>query len=360
MKYLPFKNTYKLSVAQLEQIDGAAIRLTDKLQHIDVGELPISEYNQKYLSRYLSHLQFYMTVYAQLMAKAVKTLKKPVAQSIFVDYGGGSGLLSLLAIEMGFSKVLYNDIYDVSVADAQVTGRQLNLKATHYICGDIDELVTFLNSEKIQADVLCSMDVLEHIYDPVLWFSKARQIKGCFSIVFLTSANSANPFVKKRLMKLQHKAEWIGEQKIEGWKERDSVQAFVELRKNIIRQFNPQLDNFDVNQLAKYTRGLRIDDIEKATLRFTNNGLLPTKIKHPSNTCDPYTGNWSENLIDIHQFRVDLSNMGYDIRITNSFYSFSENKILNLIKMLINVVLRHTGSGMLCISPSFTVTAVKK
>ncbi|MDA3880421.1 MAG: hypothetical protein PF436_08540 [Prolixibacteraceae bacterium] len=345
--------------ALLERIDKAAIRLAAKLKGLDIETLSVSEYNRKYLGNYISHLQFYMTVYTQLMAKAVRALKHPIEESLFVDYGGGCGLLSMLAVETGFKEVIYNDIYDVSTADAEVIGQYLGLMASSYVCSDIDKLVAFLNIKNKQPDVLCSMDVLEHIYNPKDWFAKAGEINADFSIVFLTSANPANPFVKKRLKKLHAKAEYSGEQKTEGWKERDSVKPFVELRKDIISQFAPGLGDSEVAMLAKHTRGQKVGDIENAVSHYFKTGVSPVLINHPTNTCDPFTGNWSENLLDLKEFRSGLSALGYNVRFENSYYSYSENQKLNMVKALLNLIIWSLGRRFLIFSPSVTVIAYK-
>lgn len=55
------------------------------------------------------------------MYLALKSRKiTDVSANVFVDYGAGTGIMSLLAREMGFGAVLYVDIYDVSCRDAEL------------------------------------------------------------------------------------------------------------------------------------------------------------------------------------------------------------------------------------------------
>jgi len=80
----------------------ASMRLSIKLQKLDLVKLKLSEYNTAYLNKYLTDLDFYSNLYGQLLHKAIIKLKKPIKESTFIDYGGGSGFLSLFAKELGF------------------------------------------------------------------------------------------------------------------------------------------------------------------------------------------------------------------------------------------------------------------
>jgi hypothetical protein len=46
--------------------------------------------------------------------------------------------------------------------------------------------------------------------------------------------------------------------------------------------------------LAKKTRGLMKDDIEKLVEEYIASGKITYQPDHPTNTCDPYTGNWAD------------------------------------------------------------------
>ena len=57
------------------------------------------------------------------------------------------------------------------------------------------------------------------------------------------------------------------------------------------------LPSRDLECLARQTRGLNRTDIERAVQSFLETCRMPMP-RHPTNTCDPYTGNWQEQLID--------------------------------------------------------------
>lgn len=360
MQYLPFPKSHNLSSELLFRVNAAANNLKSKLLLLNISNLNISDYNKQYLKSYINEVEFYLPIYAQLMAKAIKELAKPIELSVFVDYGGGCGLLSFFAKEIGFEKVIYNDIYDVSVADSKSIGDALGISIDHSVCGDISDLSSYINNSKTRIDLICSMDVLEHIYKVDNWFGKASKIEGSFSIVFLTSANSQNPFVTRRLKKMQNRAEYIGRQKTTGWKERDLEKPFLQSRYNIIKELAPKLELSKIDFLAKSTRGLMVDDINVNVEEYIKKGNIKYKIHHPTNTCDPYTGNWTENLIDLKYLRSVVSEMGFEVEISNSFYSYSKSKLVNIFKGLLNFLMLVFGNKILSISPSYTLIARKK
>jgi len=133
----------------LGSVAAAAERLFRKLSALDVNALPISDYNRKYLGAKLASLTNTCQLYSFILSWALAGTRVPLNQLVFVDNGGGSGVLSLLASELGIGTVVYNDIYDVSCHDAQVIGEAVGNKASYYVHGDIDELLTFLAASRV-------------------------------------------------------------------------------------------------------------------------------------------------------------------------------------------------------------------
>ncbi|MFN3404012.1 MAG: hypothetical protein ACK40G_07945 [Cytophagaceae bacterium] len=203
------------------------------------------------------------------------------------------------------------------------------------------------------------MDVLKHIYNLNEWFEKAYKINGSFAIIFMTSANPHNPFIRKRILKLHFRAEHLGRKKTEGWKERDIEKPFYEIHKQLIKEFAPQLSENEIIFLARETRGQRQDDIQISTNEYINTGSISYKPDHPSNTCDPYTGNWTERLLYPIQLKELVQSKGFKGSYTNSFYCYSKHKKLNLVKFLLKIFIKIIGQTNLLLSPSYTITALK-
>lgn len=170
-------------------IISATDRLFSKMQLLDLKNLNISESGRKSFSKYIDHYSYYMCYYSQLFHKAFRNLNKPITESILIDYGGGCGILSLLAKEIGFKTVVYNDFNHKSFIDAQIISRSLGITIDYYIYGDVEEFIREINFHKIKPDLICSFDVLEHIYDLEFWIRALLNIENKFSLFFMTGAN---------------------------------------------------------------------------------------------------------------------------------------------------------------------------
>ncbi len=159
-----------------------------------------------------------------------------------------------------------------------------------------------------------------------------------------------------RLKKLQRMAEKNGLSESKGWKEMDYSGSFIEARASIIRNSFNDLSEIEIEKLALNTRGLMQGDIIKNVKTYLKKGVLNYHFNHPTNTCDPYTGNWTENLIDIDQLKHKLeTKYNVEVVFSNSSYSYSNNKFLNLPKYLLNMGMKLDGSKHLFLSPTYTL-----
>ena len=340
--------------------EQAVKKLESKLKKLSLNDLNISAYNKKYLNRYLNELSYYLPVYKQLLVKALYKLTVPVEDAVFVDYGGGSGLLTFLAYETGFKSVIYSDIFQPSVTDAQVIADKLDAKVDWFLCGDVDRITAELNRLQIKPHLICSFDVLEHIYNLKYWFKTVSKLNSDFCLLFMTSANPRNPIINRRLKRAHLVTEYKGHQKHAGWKEDALHTSFLEARKVIIRNAFPDIDSEKIDFAAKETRGLRKDDIINEVNNFLETGAMKYHIKHPTNTCDPYNGNWSEHLIDLKELRQIIADAEMKVKFSNSLYSFSGNFLLNLPKLILNLFLKSGSKQNLWFSPTYTVEACKR
>jgi len=341
------------------QIERAINNLHSKLHKLNLNNLNITDYNKGYLKKYVDNYYYFMSLYSQLLEKAIKKLKKPISESVFVDYGGGCGMLSYLAKEIGFKSVVYYDIYQKSVNDTKIISKEIAIVIDHYICGDIEKFVIEINNGNINPDLICSFDVLEHIYDLKKWIKAIKDIDTNFSLLFMTSANPRNLYIVNRLKKLQIKAEHEGLNRTIDWKDTDLSSSFLEARKYIIIEKFPQLTAKEIKELSIKTRGLNKGDIEKVAKNYIKTNSIDYHINHPTNTCDPYSGNWTENLIDLKQLKIFIENNNLKVDVTNSFYSYSNNKIFNIPKLILNLIISLFGPRNLFFSPTYTLEIQK-
>lgn len=177
--------------------------------------------------------------------------------------------------------------------------------------------------------------------------------------VFLSSdANPYNPVIKKKLVKNHYRCELLDREQKFGSKKRDPLEAYSKIRRNLIKDLNPDLSEDQVDYLVTATKGLIEYDIKKAVNEFSTSGTVTLKQKYPqypSNTCDPYTGNWAEHLMDIYQLRNVLQSQNFQADIWRGYYGDSNTLLKCLAARSLNILIKNLGRRGLVLSPFFTL-----
>lgn len=337
-----------------DSVEITVSKIFSRIREIKLKYPDISAHSVEFLERYRNNASFFTEAYTQLMKKAVKKLTRPINESTFVDYGGGCGILSLIAKEAGFRRVVYNDLYESELNDARWIAASMDIVIDNYICGDAEELVHEIRSNNIEVDLICSFDVLEHIYDFDKWINTIFGLRS-FSVLFMTSANPENPYIRRRLKKIHNIAESLGCKNNIRNGDLFIDNSFLKEREIIIKNRYPELRDKEIILLSEKTRGLMKDDIEKVAGEYVSKGIVSYYFNHPTNTCEPYTGNWAERLIDLGQLKQTAGKLGLNVRITNSLYCYSGNVCLNSVKYIFNKFIRFAGPEWLLISPAIMV-----
>ena len=284
----------------VERLSTAVDRLRVKLLALDTHALEISDYSKKYLRGTLVNGVSKLNLYAFLILLSLRASARNEDRHVsgILDYGGGNGLLSLLAREAGFPLVVYSDIDAGSSRDAQRIAAALDLQADHYVVGDLPETVEYLRTNDLNCQAMCSYDVIEHVYDIDAFLRNVANIaNGPLSVVMGSGANGANPRIRRKLMADQRQVEHEDRSPEWGHKQRDTTTAYARIREQLIQGVAPELGSDRLSMLVARTRGMDQRDIEAAATRFIQSGLLPPVPDHPTNTCDPMTGNWAEHLM---------------------------------------------------------------
>jgi len=345
--------------AGLRRIARAAENLRGKLLALDSANQPLSEYTQRYLGDSLNHRDDLLGTYTWLMGLALGPEETDCEMLTVLDYGGGTGLLSLLAKEAGFREVIYNDIYDVSCHDARVLARSLGLEADRYVCGDARDLRDDARREGWKANVLLSFDVIEHIYDVDTFLGMLPAFgPPSYSVVLASSANGFNPRTRQLTMRLHRRRETRNKSKKWGYKRRDSLESFRSLRRQMIRLIDPQISERELKTLALRTRGLAGKDILRAVERDRNTGRLP-RPRHATNTCDPRTGNWSEQLLNPFQLARKLTAHGFRAGVRGGYYPDYEKRLKRRFTSLLNRSIARAPQLGLLVAPYYVVLGRK-
>jgi len=342
----------------LQYINTAAQRLFDKLKNLDIDSLTISDYTKKYLSTHVSHLERMLQTYSYIMAWSL-TSTRP--RCVFTDYGGGAGILSFLAKECGVPTVVYTDIYDVSCRDVRIIGETIHNKPDYYVEGDINDVISFFKTQGLECDVIASYDVIEHIYDIEGFFSKLHDIPGdLLTVVMASGANMYHPLIRRHIMKKQREIEHKNRLEEWGHKKRDSLQAYHTIRKEIIHAYDGNLTMREVENLARVTRGKIKADILLCVDAYLKTGYIPQELNHPTNTCDPYTGNWAEHLMNPYQLRDILLHSGFDAKLLMGYYGHYRRTIKHILGRILNVAIYLMGKHGIRIAPFFTIYGKRK
>lgn len=340
------------------RVNDAAANLHRKLSRVDPAKLDVSDYTARYLGNILKNPIGKLQRYAELLSLCLENATLPIHRLGFVDYGGGTGMLALLAKELGIGSVIYNDIYDVSCRDAKILADAIGIPSDAYVCGDINDLISYVNKNNFEIQIVCSYDVIEHIYCLDDYIKSLKNIsEKSFVVVFASSANGNNPVIRRRLQRIHRNREYKDLARTWGHKERDSLKGYLNIRRTIIRDHAPFLGDAMIDELAKKTRGLKKQDI----ITVINEYQLKSKIiynpDHPSNTCDPYTGNWAERILEKSSLEIIFNKNKFRVNFIGGYWTYYENMCKRMSAKILNLCINQLPRSSLHLSPYYVIYA---
>ncbi len=329
----------------------------EKLHAIDVKSLAIAPYCKRYLKHILQNSKYYLQIYAAVLEKVKKEAAMPFIEMCLLDYGAGNGLLGLFAKYCGFEKVIVNDIDESFLTASTVLAKQMGIDIHHFILGDLDAVKKEELSEKI--DALVATDLIEHIYDLDGFVATMSSINPNIISVFTTGSNPENYFKVRSLMKLQNRDEYFGGKEDDALLfGHDAHESYLKIREKIIKDVAPELDENIILKLAKFTRGKNKSDIINDVKKFQSTKELPLLINHPTNTCHPETGSWTERLVAILTYKSIFRHHQFELQISSGFYNqyqpgikgialFFLNKIKSIFGLKLDPFIFLTGKKMI-------------
>jgi len=342
------------------QLSEACERLVVRFSALDLEALEISDYSRRYLGQKLAGLSGNLTTLSWILAWALSPFEGSLQEVGLIDYGAGTGVLAMLAKEAGVGTVVYNDIYDLSARDAARIADALGLRLDGYVVGEVSEIADWLSTNGKSCQVMVSSDVIEHIYDIDQHWRELDQRLQLESLCLATDANPRNPLRRRAIAALQIEAEHHDRVAEYGHKERDALRSFQEMRREMIGQADPSLPPDIVDDLVARTRGMARWDIAQAIDQYRRTGNLPPLPHHPTNTCDPNTGNWMERLTDPAELARGLARVGFTVNILPGFYGRPQSRLKRLVANGLNTGLRVLGRRGLWFSPQFALWAWRR
>lgn len=339
----------------LAKADAAATRLAAKLAALDLSAVPLSTPSQTLLADKLAHPVPTMQVSTYLLVQALRLTDKPPEQVVLCDYGGGTGLLSFLALEMGVGQVLYVDLAQEKHADALALAAALGYALPHAVLGDVDAALAHVQKHGITPDVVCSFDVLEHIYDLPAHFTALDAISpGPLAYVMASTANQFHAGIRRRWLDVQRRAETQGY----------GGPAYVAVRTQMIRERlaerTAKLPPHTLEELARATRGRHRQDVHRAVDALLDHAIMPQPPEHPTNTCNPATGSWLDRLFDHRELLPLLKQHGFEARIAYGLYGDSPHQTRTLLAEAVNRAITLAGPLARFAAPFYTLLARRR
>lgn len=320
--------------------------LTERLKAIDYNKLPISDYNKRYIDNLKPALSYFMHIYADCLQRGLQAIQAPISDVTLIDYGGGTGFLSILAKSMGIGQVIYIDLNPSSVETIRLLKQIIGTGPDIILHGNSDVLADWCARNKVCPQLLIATDLIEHVYDLSLFFKDLIHINDSMYLLFTTASTPFNPYVQQRLHKMM-----IG-------CESGSLKSpnYYTLREQFITKLCPDFSQEEVETWTRQTRGLTYPDIQKAIEEKS----LPIP-EDPYNTCDPATGNWTERILPIQTYEDLLAPYQFKLKVEKGFYNTNRsNPVLSLICKSINALIRNSGSFGFLLAPFIILSCGKE
>jgi len=300
-------------------------------------------YPKKYFQLLSDSRHYYLTIYADLLSRVLNEAGLNPRNSILIDYGCGNGLLGLFASYAGFSKVYLADVDHQFIDSAKILSSQLEIDIAGFIQGDEEALLQFPFNES--PSIVVGTDVIEHIYDPNRFLTVLHTLNKSMAVGFTTASNPYNFLKIRKLQKLQDQDEKFGS---DGNNIADPTihKSFLEIRKEIIRNHMPALQEEVIADLAKRTRGLRENDIVEALLKYQKTGELPAYPTHPTNTAHPRTGSWTERILSVEEYQEIFNRNNFSLNIFYGFYNDLNPGIGKIPRRILNMIPGNLGKNI--------------
>lgn len=315
-------------------LERASRKLAEQLQSIDIYSIDIHDYSRHYLKKYLDNIQYEIKLNSSILAAAMAGENEPESITI-LDFGGGIGMLSLLARSAGIRSVIYYDRDDRIRDDFH--SLMFRLKVTDielFSSRNLNDYIDRLND----VEVVISRDVIEHVYDTETWFREFSGITKIRTIVHNTSANMYCIWLRRYFREVHEHAE------IEGYSD-DLVKAdtsplgYADKRRRFLKGLGVS-EGPDLDMYTERSRGLDYSDMTK----WYAEGA-PIREMDGSNTCDPETGNWAEKLISLRDYRRFGEVNGFEFEVRGGVLDVKGSFLSRLIRGALNYLNRSGFTG---------------
>ena len=116
--------------------------------------LGLKAYPEAYGNHILMHLDYYLSIYQQVIEQAIKAAGKPPSSLSVLDFGCGNGFLGIYAKHYGFKKVWLCDVAPDFLVAAEKTATAIDIDISGFIQGDINAVQDYFTSQGTRPDIV--------------------------------------------------------------------------------------------------------------------------------------------------------------------------------------------------------------
>ncbi len=332
-----------------------------KLAFVKVGRISKNELVLGYLKKILEQQDYYLKIFSWILEAALQQTQKGISEISLLDFGCGNGLFAIYAKHCGFKKVYACDFNIDFVNATKILANEVGIYLDDVFASNEDEL--FNQCININLDIIVGTDVIEHIYNLDTFFANIHRINTNMITAFTTASVYENYFKRMALYRLMYQDEYISSNILEATaKDEYAGLAYLNIRQMIISKAFPTLQNEEIIQLAKVTRGFRKDDIIKHVNYYIENKTIPKQLKNKHNTCDPITGNYTERIMQMNEYKNIYTSNGFNLIIKTGFYAASKNVFKGFIQKCLNIFIStlHNTSLSRIVAPLILLVGVSQ
>jgi len=311
-----------------------------KLDLINVDEISTSPLVKEYLQSVLQQRNYYTKIYAFVLRNTLTKSKKKTDEITLLDFGCGNGLLAIFAKHCGIKTVYGCDFNQDFVEAAKALSRAININVDDWFVSNEEELLNTCNALKL--DVIIGTDVIEHIYNLNVFYKNIFLLNPTIITGFTTASVYDNYFKRRGLYKLMQQDETIGSNAFHATsKDEYAGLAYIEIRKKLIAQTFPQLQQNVIDILASATRGLRKNDIEVFVNKYFQTRIISDVLStNKFNTCDPITGNFTERILTLKEYKLLYHSNQFSLEVISCFYGANGKGMKSIVQKVLNVFIK--------------------
>lgn len=273
-----------------------------------------------------------------------------------LDVGCGFGWQALSVSMIGNNSVVALDILPSMIEGARECVETLHTKDFVFdvspVCGDICDVDLPANS----FDGIYSIEAIEHVHDIGQMFDNcARLLKKGGTLLIVNDSNALNRDLRKNTIDMWRKREnsweWISYLKSIRPIEHGEAQPFSVMRRVIVENARPALDEASIDLIVKSTAGMLRNEIEALAKQYKSGCELP--VLQELDWCrNPLTGEYAERLLDPFAMADMLKQRGFFTKVRHGFRR-QPLRLLNAIK------LRPLNIALFNLRPNFILYAEK-